>query len=69
MRRHSRPGRFITLRDAEAEYGISYARLYRWVQRGLIARISEDVIGQSILIRRSDLDAFLASNMTTGVVR
>jgi hypothetical protein len=64
MRRHSRPGRFITLRDAESEYGISYARLYRWVERGLIARISEDVIGHSILIKRADLDEFLDSNMS-----
>lgn len=64
MRRHSRPARFITLRDAETEYGISYARLYLWVERGLIPRISGDVIGQSILIKRADLDAFLDSNMT-----
>ena len=64
MRRKSRPhGRFITLRDAEAEYGLPYHRLYRWVLRGFIPRISEDVIGHSILIRRADLDTFLDSNM------
>jgi hypothetical protein len=64
MRRKPRPGKFISLRDAEAEYGIAYHRIYRWVERGLLARISEDVIGQSILIKRVDLDAFLDSNMT-----
>ena len=64
MRRHSRPGRFISLRDAENEYGISYARLYRWVESGLLPRISQDVIGQSILVKREDLDRFLDHNMT-----
>ena len=64
MRRHSRPGRFISLRDAENEYGISYARLYRWVESGLLPRISQDVIGQSILVKREDLDRFLDQNMT-----
>ena len=67
MRRKSRPGKFISLRDAEAEYGLPYFRLYRWVQAGLLPRISEDVIGQSILIKRADLDAFLDSNMTGAV--
>jgi hypothetical protein len=57
-------GKFIALRDAEAEYGIPYHRLYRWVGAGLIQRISEDVIGHSILVKRADLDAFLDSNMS-----
>jgi hypothetical protein len=66
VRVHSRPGKtFISLRDAEAEFGIPYARLYLWVQRqSKIPRLDEAVTGQSILIKRADLEAFIASNMT-----
>lgn len=65
MRRHPRPnGKFLSLRDAESEFGIPYHTLYRWVERGLLARLDQDVTGQSILIRRADLDKFLESNLT-----
>ena len=41
MHRKSRPnGTFIALRDAEAEYGLPYHTIYRWVERGLIPRLS-----------------------------
>jgi hypothetical protein len=65
MHRKARPnGKFIALRDAEIEYGNPYHQLYRWIERGLLARLSEDVTGCAIRIRRTDLDAFLDSNMT-----
>lgn len=66
MRRHPRPnGKFLSIRDAEAEYGIPYHTLYRWIERGLIARLDRDITGASILMKRADLDAFLASNLVT----
>lgn len=65
MRRHARPnGKFLGLRDAEAEFGIPYHTLYRWVERGHLARLDRDVTGQSILIKRADLEQFLEANMT-----
>jgi excisionase family DNA binding protein len=65
MHRKARPqGKYIALGDAANEYGIPYATLYRWVDRGLIARLTEDVVGRAIRIRRADLDAFLDTNMT-----
>ena len=67
MRRHPRPnGKFLSIRDAEAEYGIPYHTLYRWIERGLIARLDRDITGASILMKRADLDAFLTSNLVTG---
>jgi Helix-turn-helix domain len=64
MRTKSRPnGKFLTIRQAEAEYAIPYHRLYRWVERGLLARLSQDVTGEAIYIKRTDLEAFLDSNM------
>jgi hypothetical protein len=63
MRRHARPnGKYITLRDAEREYGLPYHKLYRWVDRGLIPRLSRDATGTSIYVKREDLDRFLAEN-------
>ena len=65
MRLRPRPhGKFITLRQAEAELGIPYARIYIWVTTGLIPRVDPDVAGQSILIRRTDLEQFIDDNMT-----
>jgi excisionase family DNA binding protein len=65
MHRKARPqGKFIALGDAATEYGIPYATLYRWVDRGLISRLSEDVVGRAIRIRRADLETFLDANMT-----
>lgn len=64
MRAKSRPnGKFLTIRQAEAEYAIPYHRLYRWVERGLLGRLSPDVTGSSIYIKRADLETFLDSNM------
>ena len=65
MKRRARPNaRFITLREAEADYGISYAMLYSWVNAGQLPRLNHDVAGRAILIRRADLDAFLDANIT-----
>jgi excisionase family DNA binding protein len=65
MQRKPRPhGKFLSIRDAEAEYGLPYHTIYRWVERGQLARLDADVVGKAILIKRADLDAFLASNMT-----
>jgi hypothetical protein len=42
VKRKPRPnGKFITLRDAEREYGLSYHLLYGWVVEGRIARLGE----------------------------
>jgi hypothetical protein len=65
MRVRPRPnGKFITLRQAEAETGIPYGRLWGWVTSGQLPRLDEDVAGRSILLRRADLDKFLDANMT-----
>lgn len=65
MKRRARPNaRFITLRDAEADYGISYAMLYSWVTNGQLPKLNADIAGRAILIRRADLDAFLDANTT-----
>jgi helix-turn-helix protein len=60
MKRAPRPNaRFLTLRDAEIEYGISYAMLWSWVDKRLLPRLDSDVTGRAILIKRADLEAFL----------
>ena len=65
MKRKPRPNaKFLSLRDAEREYGLPYHTIYRWIERGCIPRLG--IVGRSYLIKRSDLDAFLASNMATG---
>lgn len=65
MRVRPRPhGKFLTLRQAESEYAIPYGRLWDWVTSGLLPRLDEGVAGRSILIKRADLDDFIASNMT-----
>jgi hypothetical protein len=64
VKRKPRPnGKFITLRDAEREYGLSYHLLYGWVIEGRIARLGE-VVGRTIFIKRADLESFIESNMT-----
>jgi len=63
MRTTPRPnGKYVTLRQAEKEYALPYHRLYRWVERGQLPRLSRNISGCSIYIKRSDLDAFLESN-------
>jgi hypothetical protein len=70
MRRKPRPsGKFIDLRTAEAEYAISYHKIYAWVTQGLIPRLDSDAVGHAVLIRRADLEKFLDDHMTTGVRR
>jgi hypothetical protein len=65
MRRKSRPnGKFVNLRDAEREYGLAYHLLYSWVTEGRLPRLDSDVTGRSILVKRTDLEAFLDSNLT-----
>lgn len=64
-RRIPRPnGKFLSLREAEAEYGLAYRTLYRWIERGHLARIDRALTGSSILIKRADLDRLLESHMT-----
>jgi excisionase family DNA binding protein len=66
VKRKLRPnGKFVTLRDAEREYGIAYHMLYAWVMEGRLPRL--EAAGRAILIKRADLDAFLESNMTPAV--
>ena len=66
MKRKPRPnGKFVTLRDAEREYGLAYHLLYAWVMEGRLPRL--EAAGRAILIKRTDLDAFLDANMTQAV--
>ncbi len=66
MRRKPRPnGTFLTLRDAEREYGLAYHMLYAWVMEGRLPRL--EAAGRAILVKRADLDAFLDANMTQAV--
>lgn len=63
MRAKLRPnGKFLTLRQAELEYGVPYARLREWIITGRIARLDDGP--RSYLIRRADLDAFIESQMS-----
>ncbi len=63
MRRKSRPnGKFISLRDAEREYGLAYHLLYSWISDGRLPRLDSDVTGRSILVPRAALEQFLADN-------
>ena len=69
MRAVLRPnGKYITIRQAEREYALPYHRLYRWVQAGLVPRLSASITGVSIYIKREDLDTFLQRN-TEGTVQ
>jgi hypothetical protein len=62
-RARSRPnGKFLTLKQAELETGLSYDRLWQWVVDGTLPRL--DVQNTSIYIRRADLDKLLESRMT-----
>jgi hypothetical protein len=51
-------GKFLTLKQAELEYGIPYARLYVWVIDKRLPHLKE---GRSYYARRTDLEAFLES--------
>ena len=59
MQRKARPhGKFLSLRDAEAEYGLPYHTMYRWVENGKLPRLDADAVGKAILVKRVDLEAF-----------
>lgn len=61
MKRTPRTGRFLTLRQAEAEYGLPYHTLWTLVDRGQLPTL-ELPNQRSIYIKRSDLDTFLESH-------
>ena len=66
MRVRPRPnGKFLTLRQAEAEYAIPYLRLWEWVRERRFPHLDDG--RRSYLIRRVDLDRFI--NETMSVVR
>lgn len=64
MKRLPRPNsRLLTLRQAEAEYGLPYATLWTLVTQRQLPRL--EIPGQrSIYVRREDLDRFIADHMT-----
>jgi excisionase family DNA binding protein len=63
MRVRLRPnGKFLTLRQAEAEYALPYARLYEWVREGKLPHLDDGK--RSWLIQRADLDKFISGLMT-----
>jgi excisionase family DNA binding protein len=65
MRVKPRPnGKYLTLRQAEAEYGLAYATMYRWVREGRLPFLSGSVVGRVYLFRRADLEKFLEENTT-----
>ena len=55
--------KLLTLRQAEAEYGLPYATLWSLVTQRLLPRL-ELPHQRSIYIRREDLDRFIESHMT-----
>lgn len=55
-------GKLVSLRVAEGEYGIPYGRLYEWVRSGKLPYLDDGV--RSYLVRRTDLEKFIATNMT-----
>lgn len=57
-------GKLLTLKEAESEYGVPYARLWTWVTEQRIPRLDEAVAGRSIMIRRTDLEGFIDRHMT-----
>jgi hypothetical protein len=64
MRRAPRSGgKLLTLRQAEAEYGLPYHTLWMLVDRGLLPRL-EIPMCRAIYVRRDDLDHFIAANMS-----
>jgi hypothetical protein len=66
MRVRPRPnGKFLTLRDAEKEYGIAYARLREWIMEGKLPRLNSNVVGRALIVSRESLDRFLSANNTT----
>ena len=62
MRVKTRVGKFLTLRQAEAEYAIPYLRLWEWVREGKLPYLDDG--RRSYLVRRSDLDKCIDALMT-----
>jgi predicted DNA-binding transcriptional regulator AlpA len=55
--------KLLTLRQAEAEYGLPYATLWRLVTERQLPRL--ELPGQrSIYVRRADLDTFIENHIT-----
>lgn len=64
MKRAARPNaKLLTLRQAEAEYGLPYATLWSLVDKQLLPRL-EIPDQRSIYVRRTDLDEFIERHMT-----
>ena len=60
MRVRSRPnGKFLTPRQAEAEFSIPYHRIYEWLREGKLPYLDDGK--RSWLIKRSDFEKFLTS--------
>jgi hypothetical protein len=68
MKRASRAGRYLTLRQAEADYGLPYHTLWTLVDQRRLPRLElPGVAGtsqRSIYIKRADLEAFLDAHMS-----
>lgn len=64
MKRAPHPNaKLMSLKQAEAEYGLPYATLWALVDRRQLARL--EIPGQrSIYVRRADLDAFIEQHMS-----
>jgi hypothetical protein len=50
---------YLNLVRAESEYGVNYFTLRRLVERGLLKRVDSDLVGRSLIVKRSDLEALL----------
>ncbi len=68
MKRTPRAGRYLTLRQAEAEYGLPYHTLWTLVDTRQLARLELPGIKgetqRSIYIKRADLEAYLDAHMS-----
>lgn len=64
MKRNTRPNaRLLTLKAAEAEYGLPYSTLWQLVTEGSLARVNLPH-NIAIYIRRVDLDSFIERHTT-----
>ncbi len=50
---------YLNLVQGQAQYGINYFTLRRWVERGLLKRVDSDLVGRSIIVQRAELEALL----------
>ena len=64
MKRHPHPhAKLLTLRQAEADYGLPYATLWSLVTERRLRRLALPN-RRSIYIRRADLEQFISDHMT-----